>query len=83
MTNNIAIDTICAGIKHYKKFGIKVTEIRLSNLWFILFTEWMKEFAPDIAFDDEVEFRGTVIRRGTKILRQNIAFFTKQPTAQA
>lgn len=76
-TGNIAIDTITAGMSHYRKFGRTTTMIILDYLWWFMFKEWLKEFAPDVICDDEVIFKGCTFKRGTKLTTTRIQFFTK------
>lgn len=63
---NLTVDMLVAAIKHYKVRGRRIKSITVHPLYWNLFKEYMNVNAEDIKFDDEIQFRNVLLRKGSK-----------------
>lgn len=64
-TNNLAVDMVAACINHAERRRKKVKVIYLKVIYWIMFTDYVKQTAPEYEFTHEVDFDGTLVRKAT------------------
>lgn len=64
-TGNIAVDMAFACMKHYRQFGHRVRKITFSHDYWNKFVEYLKKELPQLEFNDEVQFKNTVFKKGS------------------
>lgn len=70
---NIAVDACREALAAAKRNSKKIKFINLDSRWWLLFSLWMADNAPETDLTpDGVEFKNCVIRRGSRMMREKM-----------